>query len=163
MFLCLGIALPFVVFLSGKKSPVGVALSVAGTQTLFHWLFVWIAPAAAQLTQMRWTSHAEHLAAMSRSWSPTLAPTTASGAQALMFFAHAIAGVLTYALLRYADAAFTTIQKAWLRLRLRVTRAFTLPEPISPVRVPVERVFISLKFFSLHPSRSLRGPPALLM
>lgn len=161
MLLCASIALPFVVFLSGRKSPIGMLVSVAGTQALFHWLFVWISPAAADLSYMRWSSHAEHLAAMTRSWSPALAPSTPEGAQWFMLATHSVAVIVTCLMLRYADDAFEAIHRAWQRLRLRLTRAITLPDPLSPPHQFAAQVDVLPQTKVVAYSRTLRGPPAV--
>ncbi|HSN37851.1 MAG TPA: hypothetical protein VLT34_16005 [Arthrobacter sp.] len=134
--------------LSLWRLSVGVALS----QGLFHWLFSGaaaphgsIAPAGGHLTH-----------------SPVLEPATdtilssaADHTSPLMWLGHAVAGIMTVAVLRHGEAAVLRLAHA-MRLRVTAFLPLLLPLPVrpAPAALPANR--------PVRPLRNL-GAPMLVM
>lgn len=155
------IALPLCVALAGRlASAWRVALAVGLSQFFFHWTFVGLgaaSTAAASTPEAAYLAkHAAHLGLVQR-FAP--AAVEAGAADSVMWIFHAIAAVVTIALVlrgeRTAVALLTMIRRA---LPQPVVRA-VIHAPTYFVNVR-ERASLSNQLLT-HSPRSLRGPPAL--
>ncbi len=162
------LALPFCVLLAGRTGSLWrLALAVTSAQFVYHWSFSGLGAAAASsgastATDAPVSLHAAHLGLL----SPTLsglasAPgprATAPAADAWMWAAHALAALLTIALMHRGERAI-------MRL-MRVLREAAPVHVPTPVRLPARPA--TLAFFAALPSRAQpvflsaithRGPP----
>jgi hypothetical protein len=154
--LCLAFAGMICIALAGKTlSLPRLAVSVAVSQFLFHGAFSLLgsAPATAQNGSMaiNMAPHALHLRAAADSGMTM---------PAWMWFAHAIAAVVTIAALRYGERAF------WAGLALArpfVIRMLAFVDSAETPRRPgpVDSTRRGHRSRLIVVSRSLRGPPAL--
>jgi Na+-transporting NADH:ubiquinone oxidoreductase subunit NqrB len=159
--LCTAIAVPAMVFLTARASYFRVLAGVAVTQLLFHWLFVWIAPSSAALTNMKWTNHAQHFLALTQQVSALPAQPTLTQANWMMTAAHFLAAVFTALVLCRADTGYCALVRAlrWLKNRLVCPDVTTVipPKTGQLALAPQSRQLIpQLRCFS---SCTLRGPP----
>lgn len=163
------LALPFCVLLAGRTGSLWrLALAVTGAQFVYHWSFSGIGVAAASsgasnATDAPVSLHAAHLGMLSPARSGLAsvpgAGTTAAASDAWMWAAHALAALLTIALMHRGERAI-------MRL-MRVLREAAPVHVPAPVRLPARPT--TLAFFTALPSRAQqvflsaithRGPPA---
>ncbi len=154
--LCLAFAGMACVALAGKTlSLPRLAVSVGFSQLLFHGAFSLLgsAPATAVPGSMASTMdvHALHLEA---------AADSGMAMPAWMWFAHAIAAVVTIAALRYGERAF------WAALALARPFVIRMLAAVARTETPPRRGLAgssprTLRSRLIISSRSLRGPPAV--
>lgn len=129
-----------------------LSAGVAMSQTLFHWLFSGaaaphgsIAPAGGHL------AHSPGL----ESAAGTLVPSAADHTSPLMWLGHAVAALLTVAILRHGEVAVVRLVRA-MRLRVTAFLPLLLPLPVrrAPAALPANR--------AVRPLRNL-GAPLLVM
>lgn len=162
-------ALPLCVLLAGRTGSLWrLALAVTGAQFVYHWSFsglgvTAVSSAASAASDAPVSLHAAHLGMLSPTFSGLVsapeASTAAAAGDAWMWAAHALAALLTIALMHRGERAI-------LRLVRVLREAAPVRVPV-PVRLPARPA--TLAFFTALPSRAQpvflsaithRGPPA---
>jgi hypothetical protein len=145
------------ILLTGRTlSLLRTSLAVAGSQLAFHLVFSSMGGAAIAATDPG-SAHMHAAASLAHSG---VAPHHTDPA---MWFAHAVAAVLTIAVLRRGEAAFWGMRDAALRfLRTVLPTSPRMPVAISRATVTASpaRVFAPRLFILLLGSLQHRGPPA---
>lgn len=154
------IALPVSVALSGRIASLWrVSLVVGLSQFFYHWTFsgLGIASAASSAATEPLGVHAAHLAALER-FVPTAIE--AGAADSTMWLLHAVAAILSIALITCGERAVLALLRT---IRRAVPRALVRVSFALPARVPAIHVAPRLvaQRFS-RSARSLRGPPLLV-
>lgn len=151
-------ALPLSMALAGRRPSLWrLTLAVSIAQFVYHWCF-----AGFGLFSERGglstpaPLHAAHLAQL-ESFVPDLA--TAATAGAAMWLSHAVAAVITIALLYRGEVAYRVLAQLVQRVLPRVRFAIAVA-PRRVVLVPSRRVAAPLQLAQLSPI-SHRGPPAV--
>lgn len=152
------LALPLCTALAGRIASLWrLAAAVGIAQFLYHWIFAGIDLVGTARTGPAVSPHAAHLAAL-QNFAPEVA--TPASADAAMWLGHAIAAVLTVALLHRGE-------HAWLALGRLVRRVLPRPRPrlvaVSwrpAIRPLIFRAPLRTRT-SAHSAISHRGPPAL--
>lgn len=149
--------LPLCVALAGRVGSLWrLSIAVGVAQFVYHWTFAGLGLASSSAAGGPMVSpHAAHLAAI-QSFTPELA--AAGAADATMWIWHAIAAVLTIALLHRGEHAFLALRRALLR---------ALPSPIvrelAPIERPLPQVITEVPLlrdrFFLTSAITHRGPP----
>lgn len=157
------LALPLCVLFAGKVGSLWrLALAVTAAQFVYHWSFSGLGASVTLNTNGDPVSpHAVHLGMLApASFTPDIAASSSNGdASAWMWAAHALAAVLTIALMHRGEQAALHLA--------RVLRTVLPAQVPSAVRLPVRPAI--LEFFTALPSCaepaflsaiSHRGPPA---
>lgn len=151
------IALPFCVALAGRIGSVWrVGLAVGASQFLYHWAFAGIGVSASFGADMAFPkgSHAAHLASLER-FVPTVVE--AGSADTLMWALHAVAAVLSTALIARGERAIVALGQS---IRRALPQPFNVAaferRPAQPVRREAPVLNDQVRDYS---SWSLRGPP----
>ena len=161
------VALPLCVLLAGRVGSLWrLALAVAPAQLLYHWSFAGLGTvsgsasaalpgSAGAVSGFAESAHLGHFAPAS--FAPALVE--AGAGDAAMWFSHAIAAVLTIALMHRGErAALHLIRVLRETMPVRVPRTVRLPQreailvTAAPCRPRPKRIFLS--------AISHRGPPA---
>ena len=164
-------ALPLCVLLAGRTGSLWrLALAVTGAQFVYHWSFsglgvTAVSSSGSTVVDSSVSLHAAHLGMLSPAFSGLAsAPgpnATEPAADAWMWAAHALAALLTIALMHRGERAI-------MRLVRVLREAAPVRVPV-PVRLPARPA--TLAFFTVLPSRAQpvflsaithRGPPATL-
>lgn len=152
------------VLLVGRQlSLLRLSLSVAVSQLLFHTLFVLGAAQGAAPTSTA-NSHLAHGAPLSLDVSSApMAHTGHTGAE--MWAAHAVAALVTVAMLYYAETLVSTIAaiKGFVLKRLILVTRELVPAPVRQPRVLFQSdVNLPLPLAVYPKTTALRGPPVQL-
>lgn len=125
-----------------------LAASVALSQVLFHTLFSGLGTPVSAVH-----SHA-----------PTLIEATTSHHASGMWFAHIVAGVVTLAVLRYAEAAFWGLSSTARLFFARLLAAVALPEPlvVAGHRIAQDLAILPRATARIISPMRYRGPPAVV-
>jgi hypothetical protein len=141
--------------LSLWRLSVGVALS----QGLFHWLFS--GAAAPHGSSAPAGGHLAHSSALEP--AATILSSAVDHASPLMWLGHAVAAILTVAILRHGEVAVVRLVRA-MRLRVTALLPLLLPLPVrpAPAALPANRPVMPLRNLGapLLVMR-YRGPPLL--
>jgi hypothetical protein len=135
-----------------RRSAWRLAASVTVSQLAFHGAFVFLSPAPGRFAGVHQHGGPAPLPA-------PLAP-SAHEADATMWAAHALGAVLTFLVLRYAEAAFACLREIAAAVVRRIVGAVVPVAPRTSAAVPAS----DLPRFSLRPRACVlfRGPPVAL-
>lgn len=153
------IALPFCVALAGKTASLWrVALAVGASQFLYHWAFAGLGVSANLAGDAGFPlgSHAAHLASLER-FVPDVVE--AGSADTLMWVLHAVAAVLSTALVARGERAVLALGRTLRRALPRPIRLAAFERPAAP-QSPRRAAVLRDQLLDLS-SRTLRGPPAV--
>ncbi|WP_053383557.1 hypothetical protein [Leucobacter celer] len=154
------LALPICTALAGRVGSLWrLAIAVSASQFMYHWLFSWVGAGGTSRTGAEPVSpHAAHLGAQ-------LAPTeigalgqTAS-ADTAMWAGHAIAALITIALLHRGERAFLALVRL-VRRALPLRRASAVPVPPRVPQLLSWGPIASVRSRLLSTVITHRGPPA---
>ncbi|MET0161019.1 MAG: hypothetical protein ABW204_00040 [Microbacteriaceae bacterium] len=170
----IGVAVPLVlsllvclVLVGRRLSLIGLSLSVAGSQLLFHLLFVLGAGSttvsssgdAAHAIPAGHAGHAGHAHHLEIAGSADIV-----AAGTLMWAGHAVAAIVTIAALYLGESALTAVGRLLRLVRVWMLRAVILPVVGSarPAAAPLADDVLTLFSQVLGASPRHRGPPVLL-
>lgn len=107
------VALPLAVLLAGRSfTLVRTLVAVSTTQALFHWIFVFVGTPNPNASGAPLPAHAEHFG-MAAEFVPMLS--AEAGSALAMWFAHALAALMTVWLLRRGEQSLILLQRVLLR------------------------------------------------
>lgn len=153
------LALPLCVLLAGRVGSLWrLSLAVVPAQFVYHWSFAGLGASQLSSAQGRGSAHSAHFV-FSESVALTPELTTSGIADAWMWTAHALAAVLTIALMhRGEQAAMHLLRVLRSTLSIRLMSAVTLPQRGAILaHLTADTPRIQQPFLS---TVSRRGPPA---
>ncbi len=154
------LALPVCTALAGRIGSLWrLALAVSASQFLYHWLFSWIGAGGSGTAGAEAVSpHAAHLGAQLPS-AELAGLGQAASADAAMWAGHAIAALLTIALLHRGERAFLALVRL-VRRALPLRRASAAPLQTRTPRLTSWAPVVSARSRLLSAVITHRGPPA---
>jgi hypothetical protein len=161
----LALSLPICIAWSGRLSLVGLSASVVASQLFFHVLFTLGTPADSQMVSAGSGAHAGHEGMM-------MPPTPAAGqgvemapADATMWLSHALAAVVTIAVLYRGELMLLRLRELAVRAAAWLLGGRAVVDHVGSFVLPALPGVVAAAFQPLHPSPQLspllrRGPPA---
>lgn len=152
------LALPVCVALAGRMGSLWrLSTAVVLSQVPYHWTFWGLGTGSATESGSALTGHAAHLSVV---FSPSA---VASGAaEASMWLSHAVAAVVTIALLHRGERAALRVARVIRRaLPLTIPEALPVPDPVN-VSQPIHLARVR-DFWVWRSPISHRGPPTVLV
>ena len=177
ILLCLAFAGMICIALAGRRlSTPKLAVAVGVSQFLFHGVFGMLGAAPTSPSTAAFSSgttsmsgHSMHMGALPMPGLPTggslsnaaAAADSGMAMPAWMWFAHAIAAIITVLALRFGERAFwqlVALARPWVRMPLAFARPVVAHLP--SVSIPVLDAMLPPRLVVLSPRRH-RGPPTL--